>query len=236
MNISIIIPVYNEEECIERVLDEIREKNPDAEIIAVTDGSTDKTLEKLQKQQDVQILSFEKNIGKGFAICEGLKHATHEICILIDGDGQYDPSDIPLFAEKLHDVDLVCGVRTNRQDRMSSIIVSKIANYIRRKILKDKVRDTGCGLKAIRKSCSHILPAFEGTHRFIPAFFIHAGLRVTEMPAQHHPRLAGKTKYTHLGRAWRGIIDLVRVSFLLKSINPDLVKVRPSMIYKSRMK
>jgi dolichol-phosphate mannosyltransferase len=219
MNVSIIIPFYDEEENVDFVINEIREKNPNAEIIAVDDGSTDKTLEKLKKHEGIKLISFENNKGKGYAICDGFKAASHEICVTIDGDGQYNPGDIPLLVNYLGQADLVCGFRHERQDRKTSIIVSRIANFVRRAILKDGVKDTACGLKVLRKSQTHLLHPFEGTHRFIPAFFTHAKLRIIEVPIRHRSRFTGKTKYTHICRAWRGLIDIFRVKLILSRRN-----------------
>lgn len=225
MSFSIIIPVYNEEESIGFVIDEIRQHHPDAEIIVVNDGSTDKTALVLSNYPHIKTFSHKKNLGKGFAICEGLKIAKYDNCVFIDGDGQYDPRDIKHLVNKLNKFDLVCGYRSNRQDRKSSLIVSRIANSIRRALLRDGIRDTACGIKALRRKHHSLLHPFEGTHRFIPAFFKKAGLAITEVEIHHRPRVRGVTKYTHFGRAWRGIIDLFRFKYLTRKYRKNFEKI-----------
>lgn len=224
MSFSIIIPVYNEEESIGYVIDEIRQHHPDAEIIVVNDGSTDKTALVLSNYPHIKTFSHKKNLGKGFAICEGLKIAKHDNCVFIDGDGQYDPRDIKHLIDKLKEFDLVCGYRSSRQDRKSSLIVSKIANSIRRTVLQDDIRDAACGIKALKRKYHPLLHPFEGTHRFIASFFKEAGLAIIEVEIHHRPRVRGVTKYTHFGRAWRGIVDLLRFKYLTSKFKKNLKK------------
>ncbi len=210
-DISIIIPFYNEEENVEPVISEIMEKVPGAEIVAVDDGSTDATLERLQKFPSVRIHSFFENLGQGFAVHAGLEIASNEYCVIMDGDGQYDPSVIPGLVGALMNADLVCGWRQNRRDSGNVILASKFSNSVRRMVLGDNVKDAG-GIKALRRSPAlrHLKP-FEGMHRYIPSIFFRAGLAITEIPVAHRSRKSGRSKYTHLGRAARGIVDLVRV-------------------------
>ncbi|MBX4209559.1 glycosyltransferase family 2 protein [Candidatus Parcubacteria bacterium] len=221
--ISLIIPFYNEEDNVDPVLSEIRTILPDAEIVAIDDGSMDGTNAALQSRirshADIVLIEFERNRGKGFAVHEGLLRAKNESCVLVDGDGQYDPADILPLASRLAEADLVCGSRVDRKDARNARVVSRIANAIRRMVLHDGIRDSACGLKAIRRSVAvrHLFP-FEGLHRFIPAIFHHADLAIVEVPIKHRPRLHGVTKYTHFGRAKRGIVDLFRVKMLLKKV------------------
>jgi glycosyltransferase involved in cell wall biosynthesis len=215
MKISIIIPFYNEEENVESVLDETRRTNPDAEIIAVNDGSSDQTEAMIRKHPDVRLVSFGCHLGQSAALYTGLKSALGEICVMMDGDGQSDPADIPKLVSALDQADLVCGYRRNRRDTWSRRTSSRIANAIRRLALRDHVRDTGCTLKAMRKAdARHLLP-FDGLHRFLPVFFNNAGLRISEVPVNHRPRQHGKSKYTTLARARRGLYDLIGVRWLM---------------------
>jgi dolichol-phosphate mannosyltransferase len=215
MKVSIIIPFYNEEENVESVLEEVRRTNPEAEIIAVNDGSNDRTEAGIRQRPDVRLISHARNLGQSAALYTGLKAAQGEICAMMDGDGQSDPADIPHLVSQLDRADLVCGYRRTRQDSWSRRIASRIANFIRRMVLHDGVRDTGCTLKAMKKTDIRLLLPFNGLHRFLPVFFNHAGLRIVEVPVNHRPRKGGKTKYNNLGRARRGFYDLIGVRWLL---------------------
>jgi dolichol-phosphate mannosyltransferase len=213
--ISIIVPFYNEEESIKSVLEEIRATNPEAEIIAVNDGSTDSTKAMILRHKNVRLVSFAEHHGQSAALYAGLELARGEVCVMMDGDGQSDPADIPMLIVLLDRADLVCGYRLNRQDTRSRRLASKTANFIRRMVLRDPVRDTGCSLKAMRKAdLRHIIP-FDGLHRYIPVFFHHAGLQILEVPINHRPRRAGKSKYAIGRRAIIGLYDLFGVRWLM---------------------
>ncbi|MGB7769066.1 MAG: glycosyltransferase family 2 protein [Verrucomicrobiia bacterium] len=215
MKISIIIPFYNEEENVESVLEEARQANPEAEIVAVNDGSDDQTEAMIRKRSDVRLISFGCRLGQSAALYAGLKSAQGDMCVMMDGDGQSDPKDIPKLVFMLDRADLVCGYRQNRQDTWLRRSSSRIANCIRRMVLRDNVRDTGCTLKAMRRADTrHLLP-FDGLHRYLPVFFNNAGLRIVEVPVNHRPRQHGKSKYTTRARAMRGLYDLVGVRWLM---------------------
>jgi dolichol-phosphate mannosyltransferase len=215
MKVSIIIPFYNEEENVDSVLEEIRRTNPEAEVIAVDDGSSDQTGARIRQRPDVRLISHARNLGQSAALYTGLKAAQGDVCVMMDGDGQSDPADIPNLVSLLDRADLVCGYRRNRQDTWSRRGASRVANFIRRAILHDGVRDTGCTLKAMRRDDIRLLLPFNGLHRFLPVFFNHAGLRIVEVPVNHRPRTRGKTKYNNLERALRGFYDLIGVRWLL---------------------
>ncbi len=215
MKISIIIPFYNEEENVESVLAETRQANPEAEIIAVNDGSNDGTEAMIRKRSDVRLISFGCHLGQSAALYTGLKLAQGEVCVMMDGDGQSDPMDIPNLVSMLDRADLVCGYRRNRQDTWSRRSSSRIANFIRRMVLHDHVRDTGCTLKAMRKADTRHLIPFNGLHRYLPVFFNHARLRITEVPVNHRPRQHGRSKYSTWERARRGLYDLIGVRWLM---------------------
>ena len=215
MKISIVIPFYNEEENVEAVLDETRRANPESEIIAVNDGSSDQTEARIRKRMDIRLISFGCHLGQSAALYAGLKSARGEICVMMDGDGQSDPADIPNLVSWLDRANLVCGYRRNRQDIWSRRISSRMANFIRRMVLHDTVRDTGCTLKAMRRTDARCLLPFDGLHRYLPVFFQNAGLRIAEVPVNHRPRKYGKSKYTNWARARRGLYDLMGVRWLM---------------------
>ena len=216
--VSIVVPFFNEEECVEFVLKEIKEQQPESEIIAVDDGSSDATWERMNRVGGVTPLRLVENRGQSAALFAGLRYASGDICVMLDGDGQNDPADI----EKLVDLllagegDAAFGRRAVRKDTWSRRAASRIANRVRRTFIQDGISDTGCSLKAIRKDHVDLLVPFNGLHRFLPAIFTHAGLQIIEVDVNHRERKAGESKYTNLDRAIRGIYDLVGVCWLLK--------------------
>ncbi len=216
-DISIIIPFYNEEETVENVLREIRQTNPNAEIIAVNDGSSDRTWEIMQGLEGVRALNAPENRGQSSALYAGLRKASRKVTVTMDGDGQNDPADIPALVAALKgDIGMVCGYRAVRKDTASRRWASKIANKIRVAFIDDGLRDTGCSLKCFyRESVDHLVP-FNGMHRYMAAFMKTAGLKIVEVPVNHRSRQAGTSKYTNWDRALRGIYDLIGVSWLLK--------------------
>jgi len=214
--ISIIVPFYNEEENVEMVLREIRETNPTAEIIAVDDGSTDATASIARTFSDVRLISMPKNLGQSAALYTGLVRASHEFCVLMDGDGQNDPADIPHLLRQADKHDVVCGYRQHRQDSTSIKIASRIANRVRKLFTGDTIRDAGCTLKVLRKQHVQFLIPFNEMQCYMVAMLEHAGLRVGEYPVNHRPRRFGRSKYTILRRAWRGIWDLIGIQWLLR--------------------
>ena len=215
-DLSLIIPFYNEEENISAVIAEARRAVPGAEIIAVNDGSHDRTPALLNQEKDVRVVHFPKNLGQGPALYAGLLAATRPYAAMMDGDGQNDPADLPALLELLrsNQADFACGIRTPRMDSWQKRIASRIANSIRRVVLMDGAHDTGCSLKVIRREDARFLIPFKGMHRYLPALLGAAGLRLGELPVRHRPRRAGTSKYTIAGRAWVGIQDLIGVGWL----------------------
>jgi len=216
--ISIVVPFYNEEACVSTVLDEILSYQPLAEIIAVDDGSTDKTWSKIRSNSKIRGLRLTENRGQSGALYAGLHAARGSICVMLDGDGQNDPADIQSLIDLLQDkaVDVVCGYRKTRKDTTSRRIASRLANFIRRQFLHDGIRDTGCSLKAFRREAVQYLVPFNGLHRYLPAIFLKANLTICEVPVNHRPREAGVSKYTNWDRGLRGIYDLIGVAWLLR--------------------
>jgi len=145
-----------------------------------------------------------------------LQAVRSEIAVLIDGDLQNDPADIPrLLAEISRGADLVCGYRARRKDTLLKRITSRVANFVRSRFTRDGVRDTGCTLKAIRRDCIGALVPFKGMHRFIPALVKGAGYRLVEIPVNHRPRRFGQSKYGLGNRALRATVDMFGVRWLL---------------------
>lgn len=214
-HLSIIIPFYNEDENVEPLLREVLAACPDAEIIAVDDGSRDATLARIKGVPGVTALALPVNLGQSAALYAGLSHATGKVCVMLDGDGQNDPADIPALVAAMDGVDFACGYRRTRQDSFNRRVASRFANNIRRFFLKDQVRDTGCSLKAMRRDHVGYLIPFNGLHRYIPALLLNAGLTLVEVPVNHRPRTRGVSKYTIGGRALRGLRDLFGVSWVM---------------------
>jgi dolichol-phosphate mannosyltransferase len=188
----------------------------DHEIVFVDDGSVDRTVEQIETAPNIRVIRFEKNIGQSAAIYAGLQAARGATAVLIDGDLQNDPADIPkLLAEIAGGADAVCGYRAKRKDTVLKRLTSRIANAVRSRFTKDGVRDTGCTLKAMRRECVSTLVPFKGMHRFIPALIKGGGYRLVEIPVNHRPRRFGRSKYGLGNRALRATIDMFGVRWLL---------------------
>ena len=216
--VSVVAPLFNEEESIAILQSELSAalKSFDYEIIFVDDGSHDRTVERIDAAPNIRVIRFEQNAGQSAAIYAGLKAARGATVVLIDGDLQNDPADIPkLLAEIVSGADLVCGYRAQRRDTLAKRLTSWIANAVRSRFTKDGVRDTGCTLKAMRRQCVAALVPFKGMHRFIPALVKGAGYRLVEIPVNHRPRRFGQSKYGLGNRAVRATIDMFGVRWLL---------------------
>ncbi len=216
--VSVVVPLFNEEESISLLQTELSAalKNFDYEIVFVDDGSADCTADRIEHKMNVRVIRFEKNAGQSAAIYAGVMAARGATLVLIDGDLQNDPGDIPrLLAEIARGADLVCGYRAQRRDTRVKRLTSRIANAVRSRFTKDGVRDTGCTLKAMRRECISALVPFKGMHRFIPALVKGAGFRLVEIPVNHRPRRFGRSKYGLGNRALRATIDMFGVRWLL---------------------
>jgi dolichol-phosphate mannosyltransferase len=216
--VSVIVPLFNEEQNVPILQSELAAalKGLDHEIIFVDDGSADQTVQRIRVAPNVRVIRFEKNAGQSAAIYVGLQAARGATLVLIDGDLQNDPADIPkLLNEISRGADLVCGYRAQRRDTRVKRLTSRIANAVRSRYTKDGVRDTGCTLKAMRRECVSALVPFKGMHRFIPALVKGAGYRLVEIPVNHRPRRFGETKYGLGNRAVRATIDMFGVRWLL---------------------
>lgn len=224
ISLSIVIPVYNEEENIRPLVDRLESPLavfPGVEIIFVDDGSTDATLEELRRAQEsspvIRILHFRRNLGQTAAIMAGFHHARGQAVVTLDGDLQNDPEDIPGLVEKLKEFDVVCGIRVRRRDSLWKHFTSRIANNFRNWATDDDIVDTGCTLKAFRGECVRNLELYRGMHRFLPTLLKMRGYRVTQTPVRHHARLHGKTKYGTWGRLVKGLADLYAVRWMKKN-------------------
>ena len=230
--ISIVIPVYNEEENLIPLHEELKAVldliSVEYEFIFVDDGSTDKSIEILRKLREsdnhTQIIKLRRNYGQTAALLAGFNSTSGETVISIDADLQNDPNDIPALLEKMEEGwDVVCGWRRERNDPISKRIPSKISNWLARRIMDVKVHDLGCTLRAYRKKAVENLELYGELHRYLPVLISLQGFKITEVKVNHREREHGKTKYG-VSRIITGFLDLMLVKFLLSySGRPMLV-------------
>jgi len=216
--VSVVVPLFNEEENVPILQAELTAAlvGLDYEIIFVDDGSTDQTVGRIAPDPRIRLVQFERNAGQSAAMYAGLQSARGDVAVLIDGDLQNDPADIPkLLAGIERGADLVCGYRAQRKDTVVKRITSRVANFVRSRFTKDGVRDTGCTLKAMKRECIAALLPFKGMHRFIPALVKGAGFQLVEIPVNHRPRKFGLSKYGLGNRALRATMDMFGVRWLL---------------------
>jgi dolichol-phosphate mannosyltransferase len=222
--ISIVIPVYNEEDNIKPLIAELWELLPalgsSYEIIFVDDGSRDRSFEILKattlQDPHIRIIRFKKNTGQTAAFDAGFKAAQGDIVVTMDADLQNDPHDIPRLVKKIGEFDVVCGWRHQRRDPWIKIVSSKIANFVRNKLSQEEIVDTGCSLKAYKRECLQKLKLFNGMHRFLPTLAKMEGCTVTQVKVNHRNRRFGKTKYTISNRMVRAFTDLLAVRWMKK--------------------
>ena len=221
---SIVIPLFNEEKNITELIDEIYTSLinfTDFEIILIDDASTDSTYEVIKKikNHNIKIFQNSKNEGQSFSISRGVKEASNNTIITLDGDGQNNPSDILKllnFYKKNENINLVGGLRLNRKDSFIKIISSKIANYFRSRLLKDDCKDTGCSLKIFDRNIFMEFPYFDGIHRFLPALFKGYGYKTHFINVSHRKRKFGTSKYGTIHRLFNGIKDMRKVYKIIK--------------------
>lgn len=222
--ISVVIPVYNEEENLPVLAAEVQGAlqaiGRPYEVIYVDDGSTDGSpgiLGGLAREDPaVRVVRQRRNAGQSAALEAGFRFARGGIVVTLDADLQNDPADIPRLLERMNSFDVVCGVRTNRQDTWTRKVSSRIANGIRNRVTHDSVTDVGCTLRACRAEYLRRIPMFTGMHRFLPTLLKMEGARVTEVPVHHRPRLHGQPKYNIRNRIWRALADLFAVRWMQK--------------------
>jgi glycosyltransferase involved in cell wall biosynthesis len=224
VNLSIVIPLYNEAENITPLYNEISAavagKYREVEIIFINDGSTDDSLKKLkalnQKDQRVKIISFRKNFGQSTAISAGFDYCKGDIVVTLDGDLQNDPADIPRVVEKLQEgYDIVNGWRKHRQDKL---FTKKIPSFFGNKLVSFitgvKLNDYGCTLRGFKREVVKNLTLYGEMHRYIPAIASRMGIKSVEIPVNHRPRQFGVSKYG-LSRTFRLVLDLISLKYLL---------------------
>jgi glycosyltransferase involved in cell wall biosynthesis len=225
-DLSVVFPVYNEEENVPVLLDEIRAaldgKGWNYEIVAVDDGSGDRSLEVLRTSRTrhpmLRVLALEKNTGQTAALDAGWRAARGRYVVSLDADLQNDPADIPGMVRKVEEsgADMVIGVRVHRQDTWSRRMQSKIGNAVRNWITGDRITDTGCSLKLARREAIEPVRLFTGMHRFLPTLVRYAGFKVIETPVNHRARRFGVSKYGAMNRAFRGLADCLAVRWMSK--------------------
>ena len=215
MEISIIIPFHNEEENAEGVIEELQSIHPEAEIIAVDDGSDDGTAAILGRQDGIVITTLPRRCGQSAALYRGMMAARGDVLVLVDGDGQTSIPDIEKLLAYIPEYDFVNGYRATRMDSWSRRMASRWANQVRQRILRDGIRDTGGSPKVFKRECLPYLAPLDGMHRFIPAMLKHAGFRIQEVPVSHRPRTAGTNKYGTWSRGLRGTLDLMGMRWFL---------------------
>jgi glycosyltransferase involved in cell wall biosynthesis len=220
VDLSIIVPLYNEEECVvplyKAIVGAVEATGKTFEILFVDDGSRDATFAKAAglagNDPRLRVIRFRRNYGQTPAMAAGIDHARGEILITMDGDLQNDPADIPRFIGKIGEgYDIVCGWREKRQDKLiTRKIPSVIANRLIGKVTGVPIRDNGCSLKAYRRDVIQAIPLYSEMHRFIPAMASIAGSRIAEIPVRHHARRFGKSKYG-LSRIYKVLLDLLMI-------------------------
>ncbi len=222
-NLSIIIPVHNEELNVKSLYDEIITiLGPQVEIIFVDDGSTDQTLKVLKECSGVRTISLTRNFGQSAAIKAGIDASERKYIALMDGDGQNNPQDLPRMLDALisFDLDVICGWRANRKDSLMKKFVSKGAWRLRQILVKDNIHDSGCTLKVFKASSIKNIDIHGELHRFIPALMVLEGYKISEIVVSHRNRSFGKTKY-NWRRIPKGFLDMLAIWFWSK------YKVRP---------
>lgn len=225
-DLSVVFPVYNEEENIPILLREIAAaldgRGWSYEIVAVDDGSADRSLEVLRslraEHPTLRVLALEKNSGQTAALDAAWRAAQGRLVVSLDADLQNDPADIPAMMQKLEQAkaDMVIGIRVNRRDTWSRRMQSRIGNGVRNWITGDQITDTGCSLKLVKKDAVDRVRLFTGMHRFLPTLVRYAGYKVVEMPVNHRPRQFGLSKYGAMNRAFRGLADCFAVRWMGK--------------------
>jgi glycosyltransferase involved in cell wall biosynthesis len=221
--LSIVLPVFNERDNLAPLLDEIGATLGERphEIIAVDDGSTDGSMDQLLRQRRdrpaLRVIALQRRSGQSAALAAGWSAARGDVVVMLDADGQNDPADIPALLRRLDaepGVAAAAGYRVRRSDSAWKRAQSRIANALRNWITRDRVQDTGCSLKAVRRDVLASLPRFRGMHRFLPTLIRLQGGRVVEVPVSHRPRRFGHSKYTAGNRAFAALRDAFGVRWL----------------------
>jgi len=232
LELSIIAPLYNEEESLVPLYDSIVKSvgklGLTYEIVFVDDGSKDSTFamarDLSERDPHLRVIKFRRNYGQTPAMAAGIDHARGRVLITMDGDLQNDPGDIPLFLEKMDEgYDIVVGWRFNRQDKLvTRKIPSRIANWLIGKVTGVPIKDNGCSLKAFRADVIKSVPLYSEMHRFIPAMTSLAGARIAEIKVRHHARMFGVSKYG-LSRIYKVLLDLLAIKTIVSFASRPLL-------------
>ena len=217
--LSIVIPIFDEEDNIEPLLDELIEVleglGQSFEIICVNDASHDLSLEKLidyaGHEDRLRVVSHRLNCGESAAMASGFQQSRGRYVVTMDGDLQNDPADIPLLLRRIEHqaADAVCGIRRQRRDDWVKKLSSRSANAFRNRVTGDRIADAGCTFRILRREALRELPVFNGMHRFLPTLLRFQGYQIEEMLVNHRSRKHGVSKYGIGNRLFRGILDCV---------------------------
>ena len=232
IDISIIIPMYNEEDSLPHLIKSIKDTMKSTklgwELIGVDDGSIDDTVKVMKAEakncKEFQPLYLRRNYGQTAAMQAGFDHAKGEVFITMDGDMQNDPSDIPMLLDvmKKEDADIVSGWRKNRKDDGFRTFLSRNANKLLSRVTGVRLHDFGCSLKAYRADVMENVKIYGELHRFIPAIVAQNGAKVVEVEVKHHAREFGESKYGNIGRMFKVFLDVLLLRFLLKYMHRPL--------------
>lgn len=222
IEISVVVPVYNEEGnlpvLIPALVEVLKNLGRSYEMIFVDDGSSDESRrilkEMASEHASLRILRFKENRGLSTALVAGMREARGEIIVTLDSDLQNDPADIPRLLEYLDRYDMATGWRQKREDKGLKKISSKIGNLVRNWVSGENIQDSACTLRAFKKECIQEIPVFNGMHRFLSTLVKMRGFGIIEVPVAHHPRRFGKSKYNIRNRMVRSFIDLLAVRWM----------------------
>jgi len=224
LEISVVIPVYNEEENIPILVSQLREALDEIgkpyEVILVDDGSTDGSYEAMKKAKEendfLRIIKFKQNCGQTAGFDAGFKAARGRLVVTLDADLQYDPKDIKKLLDAYEEGTVVCGNRARRNDPWIRRVSSRIANFVRNKLTHERIPDTGCSLKVFPRECVKNFKLFKGMHRFFPTLARMQGYRIKVVDVQHFPRKLGKSKYNIRNRLFVSLRDCFAVRWMQK--------------------
>jgi dolichol-phosphate mannosyltransferase len=218
--ISVVIPVYNEEESIPKLYERLTKVliNKDYEIVFINDGSTDSSFSKMKelkaKDKNVRIINLAANCGSSSAFDAGFKNSRGDIIVTLDADLQNPPEEIPKLLNEIDNYDLVYGRRKKRNDNLVKILSSRIGNAWRNWVTREDVADTACALKAFKKSSLDKIKLYKGMHRFLITLFKIEGMKVKEVQVEHSNRKYGKSKFNVMNRLFKGFVDCLAVAWM----------------------
>ena len=226
--VSVIVPVFDPGSDIDELIESLLGQTlppEELELLFIDDGSTDGTLEEIRKvmrrEPRVRAIKHDRRCGKSGALLSGVKAARAPLIVTLDADRQNDPADLPAMLAAWRGapagtVGCVAGQRIKRRDTWLKRLSSRTANKVRRGLLHDDTRDTGCGFKLFPREVFLAMPQFEGIHRFVPALTKRQGLAIRLVDVQDRPRAAGTTKYGLWNRLWVGIGDMLAVWWMIR--------------------